>query len=322
MKSLIDDPHDLELRSPEVQDIMSRPPAWIIRWGITVITGIVAAGLLLTWLVKYPDILPARLTLTTNPPPLRLVAPSNGQLTRLLVADRAVVEAGTYLAVLENPAEAEAVLAMERQLDTLSAWLRQPEGPIPEVAWLATRSLGSLQAPYAAFRSQWKQQDFFARSDGFRLAQGQALQAQIQALDQLNQNLDRQIGLLEAQLDEAEKEFRAQEQLARDSVIAPLELARRKADFLGRELALEQLKASRYANQMQRAGYQRQVDELRQGVAAEGLGLSLVCRKPGDSSMQPWPSGSGSFCWSRPALGKWLWPRPGLKTSIYRPVRS
>jgi len=58
-------------------------------------------------------------------------------------------------------------------------------------------------------------------------------------------------------------------------VIAPLELARRKADFLGRELALEQLKASRYANQIQQAGYQRQIDELQQGVAAEGLGLSL-----------------------------------------------
>jgi hypothetical protein len=37
-------PENIELRSEEVQEILGRPPQWIIRWGITIIF-IIVAGL-------------------------------------------------------------------------------------------------------------------------------------------------------------------------------------------------------------------------------------------------------------------------------------
>jgi hypothetical protein len=48
-----------ELRSDEVQDILTRPPSAIIRWGITVIFGIFCMIFLVSWIIRYPEIITA-----------------------------------------------------------------------------------------------------------------------------------------------------------------------------------------------------------------------------------------------------------------------
>jgi hypothetical protein len=50
---------DIELKSPEMQEIMTRPPAWLNRWGIVVILVLLAAGLLLSRYIRYPDLVVA-----------------------------------------------------------------------------------------------------------------------------------------------------------------------------------------------------------------------------------------------------------------------
>jgi hypothetical protein len=45
-----------ELRSEEVQEILTRVPHWLIRWGSVLIFTILLMLLLVSWIVKYPDI--------------------------------------------------------------------------------------------------------------------------------------------------------------------------------------------------------------------------------------------------------------------------
>ena len=46
---------DIELRSEEVQEVMGQVPAWIVRWGITLLFLVVVALLVGSCFFKYPD---------------------------------------------------------------------------------------------------------------------------------------------------------------------------------------------------------------------------------------------------------------------------
>lgn len=48
---------DIEIHSEEVNDILSRPPAWILRWGITLFFFIVALLIFGSIFFKYPNVL-------------------------------------------------------------------------------------------------------------------------------------------------------------------------------------------------------------------------------------------------------------------------
>lgn len=52
----ISNPTDnLHLRSEEVQEIIATPPAWLVRWGITIVFILICLVLFLSFLIKYPD---------------------------------------------------------------------------------------------------------------------------------------------------------------------------------------------------------------------------------------------------------------------------
>ena len=57
-----------------------------------------------------------RIVLTTDQPPIRVLAQGSGRVSELLVKENETVEAGRILAVLENTADWHDVLRLERQL--------------------------------------------------------------------------------------------------------------------------------------------------------------------------------------------------------------
>ena len=110
----------LEIRSDEVQEILSHIPNGLIRWGITMIFLAIILILVVSWLIKYPDIISSRISITTEHPPIPMIARSTGKLI-LLVAKEAYVEAGQDLAVIENPADVEAVIALRTKMGAVGS---------------------------------------------------------------------------------------------------------------------------------------------------------------------------------------------------------
>jgi hypothetical protein len=56
----------IEIRSEEVQEIISHVPNSLVRWGLTVIFLVMVALLSVTWFIQYPDLLAAKVTITTK----------------------------------------------------------------------------------------------------------------------------------------------------------------------------------------------------------------------------------------------------------------
>ena len=103
----------IELRSDEVQEILGTPPRWIVRWGTTLIfAGLIILGIV-SWLIKYPDVVSVRMFITTFVEPVEVVAQRSGHLAKLMVADNEPVEYGQILVEIQNQADLEDVLLLD-----------------------------------------------------------------------------------------------------------------------------------------------------------------------------------------------------------------
>lgn len=145
---------DFELRSEEVQEILTRVPHWMIRWGSVVILFILLSFFAVAYMIKYPDIVSTQITITTQTPPQKIVARVSGKIERMLVQDKLRVQKNTPLAVIENSANYKDVYLLKSILDTLN--LKSIHFPFEK---LKLAQLGDIENAYAAFQKESLAQD-------------------------------------------------------------------------------------------------------------------------------------------------------------------
>lgn len=111
--------NEVELRSEDVQEVLGSVPPWILRWGISLLAGIVLLLIVGSWVFKYPDIISAPMVLTTTTPPASIVARTSAKIATLFVIDQQTIKAGECMAILENPAEYEDIIFIKTELDKI-----------------------------------------------------------------------------------------------------------------------------------------------------------------------------------------------------------
>lgn len=143
---------EIELRSEEVQDILTRMPHWMIRWGNAIILMIIVLVLFFSWFVKYPEIVTTQITITTQIPPEKLVAKSSGKIERILVQDRSIVTEDMPLAVIENPADYNDVFLLKSVIDNIKTNQEDFNFPLEKLPVL---NLGTIESAYALFEKDY-----------------------------------------------------------------------------------------------------------------------------------------------------------------------
>ena len=137
---------DIELRSEEVQEVMGQIPAWIVRWGITLLFLVVVALLVGSCFFKYPDVITADMTLTGPHPATAVVTRAAGKIQELLVRDNRPVKEGDWLAVIENHASMEDAIYLEKALERSGMDVDSLDKALLRYKEL---SLGDMQAAYS-----------------------------------------------------------------------------------------------------------------------------------------------------------------------------
>lgn len=143
---------DIELRSEEVQEVMNHIPAWILRQGITVLCCIVTVLLVGSYFFKYPDIVEAEITISTQTPPVYVVTKVAGRLEELHTPNGAQIKKGTIIGIIENAARTKDVLLLKKRMEQ---WETESY-PLNEGKQLFDGDylqLGEIQAAYASFVS-------------------------------------------------------------------------------------------------------------------------------------------------------------------------
>ena len=207
---------ELSAPSEYMQEVLATPPRWIIRWGEVLVFLLIITLLLLGWLIRYPDRIPAEVVITTPNPPVAIPARADGKLAYLPVADHDSIAAGALLAVIDNAARYEDVLQLKQQL-TISegglSWVTQ------DSLLTVPYQLGALQEAYAEMQRVQKEYALHLQLIP-NYQQQQAVGKQLLRYQALLQQKQSHQELLARQKQLAEKDYRRNEQLHASGVIA------------------------------------------------------------------------------------------------------
>ena len=92
----------LTMRCEEIQEIMSRTPNWMLRWGILVIFLIVSTLLIGSYFIRLPQTLPITVYVRTNNQSDSVLARSNGRIASVKLSNSAVAVKGDTVLSYSN----------------------------------------------------------------------------------------------------------------------------------------------------------------------------------------------------------------------------
>lgn len=222
-----------EERSEDFQDVLGNIPPWILRWGITAMAVIVVLLVAGSILFKYPDTIQATITLTSSSPTATIIAKSTGKIQQIFVKDKQFVDLNCYLAVIENPANINDVLYINKILSTNFPW----ENPGPALPKKEV-NLGNFQALYSTYYTTLAEYIQFETLNYYK-EKIQLTQKHIKLNKQYYRDLMRQENLIERQLGVYHKQFRRDSILNSKGLLADNELENTYNQFLQGKLAFE-----------------------------------------------------------------------------------
>lgn len=225
----------IELRSEEVQDIMSRPPSSLVRYGISVIAAVAVLLIVGSFIFRYPDVITGTVTITGLTPPNRIVARSDGRLQELRIADGQTVNKGDIIAVVENTASTDDIIALRQQVGQLGV-NGEPIGFTPN----RSLRLGVAQDAYNAFAEAVIAYNNAISLNIYR-QQIESARKELSALRQHAANLQRQQQLSGQRAQLANKEMEREQKLHDQKLASDAELEDSKKELLASQLSSEQI---------------------------------------------------------------------------------
>ena len=217
---------EIELRSEEVQEILTRVPHWMIRWGSVVVLIIVLSLFFVSWLVKYPDVITTQIVITTNTPPEKLVAKVSGKIEAILVNDKATVYENTPLAVIENSANYKDVFLLKSMVDTIA--IDKNKFPFEK---LKMAQLGEVESYFAVFQKESIADDLNAKLQPYQV-EGTAQSYESIELKERLRLLESQRSNNQAELVLQKSDLDRHEGLFKKGIIATQELEKHKLTYL------------------------------------------------------------------------------------------
>lgn len=226
----------------DVDELLAQMPGWPLRWGISLLFGVVVLMLCLAWFIKYPDVIKGKITITTNTPPATVVARTGGPI-HLMSVDKSMLVADEVFATIGGTARYEDVLTLRQALDLFQPALETNQSPLLQLP--ERLELGELQAPYNVLLLRWKEwQALDVRGNSNQQRKG-IVNEQISGLNQVGSRLNRQIDLLEQEYGLLLRTYETRyKPLQRSGSISIEQLETKRDELISKSKAIEAARAA------------------------------------------------------------------------------
>lgn len=258
----------IELRSEEVQEILTRVPNWMIRWGNVVILLLLILVLMISWFIKYPDIITTQIIITTQTPPEKLVARTSGRIETILVTDRQDIAKNKPLAVIENSANFKDVFLLKSIVDTLNL----NKSPFPFEA-LQNAQLGEVESTFALFQKEYIADQLNTKLQPYKV-EGTAQSYEYLQLKERLTLLESQKSITQNELVLQKSDLERHEKLYSKGIIATQEIEKQRLIYLQAEKnyksllsSVSQMKSS--LNDLSRNTKTTKINETKENVILE-----------------------------------------------------
>lgn len=218
---------DLKIYSEEVRDVLSRPPKSIFLWGNTILFGFFIAITIFSWVIKYPEFVPAPIIVTSQNPPEKIEARSNSKIEKIFIKDHQKVKKGDIMMVLQSTANYQDVLELKTIVDSIKSD-ELLSFPLSKVSHF---KLGELQGDYNSFAKAFQDENLFTRLQPYAPENLAANQSIMEARIRIA-NLKQQKNLEITKYELTKKNYQRSQELFNQGVIAAMELENEKIKFL------------------------------------------------------------------------------------------
>lgn len=249
-----------EIRSDEVQEVISHVPSWMIRYGTTLIFVLVIMVLILSYIIKYPETIKGRVTITTARPSVELTCKTNGMIQFIHVQEGEYVEEGTRLLSIINPLNESAAqylsdLTTKIDVDTMNNQLALHHFSND------TLTFGDLQSEFESLKTNVLKLNVL-REDLYYRNQINNIQDQISNhLDLVKISLN-QKKIMEETISDSREAYESDQALQIQGAISKREFNLRKQSYLRVENQLEEVNKSLIQAKISLSNYRKQLAEL------------------------------------------------------------
>jgi multidrug efflux pump subunit AcrA (membrane-fusion protein) len=230
---------EIVLRTEEVNEILSKPPSWLVRWGISVIFIMLCCFVALSWLIEYPDTLLAKATVTSQNPPITIIAKGSGKLQKLYIQNNSKINKHTIIGVLENTANEAHVISLEKNLLKLKTQIRSNLDTIKQIAYFSdTLVLGDITPNYYQFLKALKDYQLFLETDQ-QQRQISLLDKELNEYSGLKSKLNKQTSIQQQELNLVKSDFDRSKILYESKTISTKEFEVKKMEYLAAQRNIE-----------------------------------------------------------------------------------
>lgn len=230
----------IEIRSEEVQEILTHVPHWMIRWGNVLFFLLILLLLFVSWFVKYPDVIPSEALITTKIPPQKEYAKTTGKLDAILVSDNDKVVNLQPLAIIENTAKYKDVFKLNKIVNTTDINSKGFSFPVDS---LTSLFLGDVETSYALFENSYIQYQLNKQLQPFS-NESIANKYSISQLNRRLQSLKSQKEINKTELGFKNKDLERNKALFEKGVISAQEYENKQLEFAQAERSYKNFETS------------------------------------------------------------------------------
>lgn len=228
---------NINLRSDEISEIMGIPPKWLVRWGITIIFIVIAIIFTGSAFFRYPDIVTAKVTITSENPVSVLTSKANGKIAKINYADNSIVSKNDTIAIIDNPAKSNDIISLTKIISGIDPkTLTKPS--TNKLVLPDSLVLGEVQGAYNNFSRAFFELKLF-QSQNLHDQKIKAFEAEIKQYKQHYNRLWSQRNLTVKDLELTQKQFARDSQLFKSGVIAAADYEKSQAVILSKRQMLE-----------------------------------------------------------------------------------
>lgn len=246
-------------RSEDVQEILSKPPSSLISWGSGSILVIVILLIVLSFTLKYPEVISGEAKLTTSVDPALIYNTNEGYLEKFFAGEESIVRKGQVLGEIKNALLSENISFLDRLVKDITNQVNNGQSHLELKQ--TDFSFGLLQENYnklLALVHEYNQ----LRSN-YHVELQVRLHEKTSSLSMLSTVLKEKLEIGEREFQNATTQYQIDEKLYTENVIAKSDWILKTSSFHQKKSELNSLKQSLIQNDLQIKETENQLAEIR-----------------------------------------------------------
>lgn len=258
----------IDVHSEDMQDIIARPPSWLLQRGISFIFLTIVILMAMTAFIRYPELLSAPMTITTAHAPKAVVTRVPGNIAELKVKDGQWIARGMPLAYIESTGNQGQILDLLETLKKIQQSADSQSTGLKAVTAPTDMELGELQGAYQNFYEAYLNYQA-ARQEGIYVKKRDILLKEMDNINEQNKRIRDSYTLQKKEIEIGEKEYDKYKVLAEKKVISPMELQKQEALLIAKKQSIPAAENTILNNQAASLARVKELSELDNQISEE-----------------------------------------------------